>query len=166
MPKPAKKSDTLEIRLPHADKTAFMARCRAEGTTASETVRNLIVQHLAESDAVRPSRRWLRPAVGAAAALGAAAVALPSVAQSMERASFDQLDTDGNGTLDRAEFDRGAGVSVRIEAAVPGPGDVGFTLPRRRSPHGALRSLILRGAFDELDRDGDGVLTFTEFRRR
>jgi len=33
--KSPKKTETVEIRLSHAAKTAFMARCRAEGMTAS-----------------------------------------------------------------------------------------------------------------------------------
>ena len=35
-PRPLKKTETIEIRLPHDTKTAFMARCRAEGRTERE----------------------------------------------------------------------------------------------------------------------------------
>ena len=37
-PRPPKKSESLEIRLPFDTKQAFMARCRDEGVTASEAV--------------------------------------------------------------------------------------------------------------------------------
>ena len=41
-PRPLKKTETIEIRLPHDTKTAFMARCRAEGRTASDVLRRFI----------------------------------------------------------------------------------------------------------------------------
>ena len=37
-----KKSETVEIRLSHPVKTAFMDRCRAEGRTASDAIRQFI----------------------------------------------------------------------------------------------------------------------------
>jgi hypothetical protein len=84
-----KKSETLEIRLPHQTKTDFMARCQTEGRTASEAVRRFIEGELTE-DAPRRMRpgfwpaRW--PALGqalaaAVAGLAIGAVAAPSLAQ-------------------------------------------------------------------------------------
>src|ERR1700759_1188370 len=70
-----KKSETLEIRLPHALKQAFMARCQDEGRSASEAVRRFIEGAVAERP--RPARRLRWAAVGlAAVSLGA--VAAPS----------------------------------------------------------------------------------------
>src|SRR3569623_1034158 len=40
--KAPKKRETIEIRLPYEAKSAFMAQCRAEGRTASETLRGMI----------------------------------------------------------------------------------------------------------------------------
>jgi len=40
--KPPKKSETIEIRLSHEAKAAFMERCRQERRTASEAIRLLI----------------------------------------------------------------------------------------------------------------------------
>ncbi|MEC8456219.1 MAG: hypothetical protein VXZ43_04830 [Pseudomonadota bacterium] len=51
-PRPLKKTETIEIRLPHDTKTAFMARCRAEGRTASDVLRRFIDAELA----ARPRR--------------------------------------------------------------------------------------------------------------
>jgi len=115
-PRPPKKSESLEIRLPFDTKQAFMARCRAEGVTASEAVRGFIEG----GETSRPARRkglgWtVAAALGAGLALGA--VAAPSLAQSAsraahvvdeqvvdDRAAFDRLDRNGDGVVSFAEF--------------------------------------------------------------
>jgi hypothetical protein len=117
-PRPPKKSGTLEIRLPHAEKQAFMARCQADGLTASEAVRGFI-----EGRLTRPAKRrtlgWtVAAALGAGLALGA--VAAPSLADTASRAVHSG---DARTSADRADFDR-------------------------------------------LDRNGDGVVSFAEYRRR
>ncbi|MGA0546890.1 EF-hand domain-containing protein [Brevundimonas sp. VNH65] len=108
--RPPKKSETLEVRLSHAEKADFMARCRDEGLTASEAVRGLIAGRTA-----RPGRRkglgWtVAAALGAGLAVGA--IAAPSLAQSGDRAvsvaddraAFHQMDRDGDGVISWAEF--------------------------------------------------------------
>jgi hypothetical protein len=115
MPRPDKKSESLEIRIPYATKAAFMERCRAEGTSASQTLREFIEAHLTGSTATpraqmaRP-RRWIRVGAGAAAALGLAATAVPSLARPLERAEFERLDRDRDGALVSAEFARSTAV--------------------------------------------------------
>lgn len=42
MTRAPKKSETLEIRIPHETKQALMARSRSEGRPASEVVRSFI----------------------------------------------------------------------------------------------------------------------------
>jgi hypothetical protein len=88
-PRPPKKSETLEIRIPYPDKQAFMARCRQDGASASETLRALIDAHLegdiarpcsAPPQAAGPGRTLLHLAAGALIAAAAGAVALPSLA--------------------------------------------------------------------------------------
>jgi hypothetical protein len=86
-PRPPKKSETLEIRIPYPDKQAFMARCRLDGTSASEALRALVDAHLegdiarpAPSQAAGPGRILLHLAAGALIAAAAGAVALPSLA--------------------------------------------------------------------------------------
>ena len=77
--RPAKKSESLEVRLPHATKAAFMAHCREEGLTASETMRRLI-----EGELTRPAPRlrgW-RLVAAALAGLAVGGVAAPSLAHS------------------------------------------------------------------------------------
>ena len=96
-----KKSESLEVRLAHPTKQAFMARCRREGRTASEVVRELIETC---PPANRPARHRTRLAVIAlvAAALGAAAA--PSLARPLIAVEFDQLDHNGDGVIQRAEY--------------------------------------------------------------
>lgn len=100
-----KKSDTLEVRLPHTLKARFMARCRAQGVTASDAVRAFIEDRAS----VRPSPLpgWRAVVAGILAGLALGAVAAPSIAEAVAPgyAAFDRLDTDGDGVLSRAEFD-------------------------------------------------------------
>lgn len=101
--RPPKKSETLEVRLPHAAKLAFMERCRAEGVTASDVVRRMI-----ETGPARPRRlRGWQAAAAVMIGLTIGSVAAPSIAQALpgQRAAFDQLDVDRDGVLTRAEFD-------------------------------------------------------------
>jgi hypothetical protein len=88
--RPLKKSETLEIRIPYSTKTAFMARCRDDGSSASEALRKLIDQHLADEAAAarapaRPAlfggRRLPHLLAGALIAAAVGAVAVPSLAR-------------------------------------------------------------------------------------
>ena len=106
-PVAAKKSETLEVRLPYAAKTAFMARCRDDGRTASDAVRAFI-----ETELDRPARerrtglRWWQAMVAASIGLALGAVAAPSLAQSApaSRAAFDRLDLNRDGAVSFEEF--------------------------------------------------------------
>ena len=97
-----KKSETLEVRLPHQTKTAFMARCQAEGRTASDAVRGFINGELSP---VRRTRvRGWQALVAALAGLAIGAVAAPSLAQTTGHASFAQLDRNNDGVLSPVEY--------------------------------------------------------------
>ncbi|MFI4966302.1 MAG: hypothetical protein ACHP9T_13155 [Caulobacterales bacterium] len=109
MPTPPrlKKSETLEIRLPYATKLAFMAHCRAEGRSASETLRHFIDGDLDGRETARRTARGARRLVaGALIAAAMGAVALPSLAHPGQRAEFDRLDLDGDHAISLAEFAR------------------------------------------------------------
>lgn len=101
-----KKSEVLEVRLPHALKAAFMAHCRGRGMSASARIRRHI-----EAD-LQPRRGpgvRLAAAIAAGAALGAAAG--PSLADTLQpprdaRVVFQHLDTNGDGLLTAREFSR------------------------------------------------------------
>jgi len=103
--RPPKKTETLEIRLDHAAKDAFMARCRAEGRTASEALRGFIDGAGAKP---RATGRWMQATAAALVGLAIGAVAAPSVAQSFaaseQTARFQALDRDHDGVLSPTEF--------------------------------------------------------------
>ncbi|WP_404711954.1 hypothetical protein [Sphingomonas sp. MMS24-J13] len=103
-----KKSETIEIRLSHEAKAAFMARCRLERKSASEAVRQFIDATIDPRADARPRRAssWRIVAAGlfgAALALGAAAPSLAHAARE-DRAAFDQLDHNHDGVLSYREF--------------------------------------------------------------
>ncbi|WP_339914494.1 EF-hand domain-containing protein [uncultured Brevundimonas sp.] len=105
--KPLKKSETIEVRLPHATKTAFMARCRDEGRTVSEAMRAFMECEIGGNGRSARTRGWhALAALVAGLALGA--VAVPSLAQSQpaSRAAFDRLDRNQDGVVSFDEFRR------------------------------------------------------------
>lgn len=102
----SKKSETLEIRLSHEAKAAFMERCREERRTASDAIRLFIDTQIDPRAGGRRSTSWrimVAGAIGAALGLG---VAAPSFAHATEnsRAAFDRLDRNHDGVLSYQEF--------------------------------------------------------------
>jgi hypothetical protein len=108
-PRPPKKSESLEIRIPHDAKQAFMARCQREGRSASEALRAYIDREIA---APRRAVRRGRLAIGALIAAAVGAAALPSLARQpaadelLRRAAFTQLDANHDGVLTLDEYRR------------------------------------------------------------
>lgn len=121
-----KKSESLEIRLPYPTKQAFMARCQAEGRSASEALRGFIE---AELSPPRPRARLRYLAAGGLIAAALGAVAAPSLARpasadafvaidanrdgAISPAELARLDHDGDGLVSRAELTRSAAGTVR-----------------------------------------------------
>ncbi|HBI19568.1 MAG TPA: hypothetical protein DDY79_09725 [Brevundimonas sp.] len=111
--RPLKKDETVEVRLSHAAKTAFMARCQAEGRTASEAIRRFIDAELNQTAARRSIPTGWRQLAAAALAGGLAlgAVAVPALAQSRSaapsRAAFDRLDRNHDGVVSFDEYRAG-----------------------------------------------------------
>ena len=105
-PRPPKKSETLEIRLPHAAKLAFMERCRAAGLTASEVVRGLIEDEAPAAPKTRRTMTGWQALAAAIAGIVIGAAAAPSIAQALpgSRAAFDQIDANRDGVVSFAEF--------------------------------------------------------------
>ncbi|MEW5683443.1 MAG: hypothetical protein AB1942_00850 [Pseudomonadota bacterium] len=99
--RPPKKSETLEVRLPYPTKLAFMARCQAEGRSASEAVRGFIEDEIAPAPTPARGWPWKRIAAGVLAAAAMGAVAVPSLAR--PGPDFQRLDLDGDRIVTRAE---------------------------------------------------------------
>lgn len=118
-----KKSESLEVRIPYPTKQAFMARCRADGVSASEAVRGFIDGQLTAKPKPAP-RRGLRLAAGLLAAAAAGFMAVPSLARPGPAADFARLDLNGDGKVSAAEFarlDRDGDGEVSLEEYRRGP---------------------------------------------
>lgn len=105
--KPPKKTETVEIRLAHDIKAAFMARCQAQGRTASEAIRRFIETELTPAGSRTTGLTgWHGLLAAAVAGLALGAVAAPSLAQSTGpgRAAFDRLDRNQDGVLTFREY--------------------------------------------------------------
>ncbi len=114
--KPLKKSEMLEIRIPHSTKAAFMDKAHAEGRPASQIVRESIDRYL--TGGVRPPtimeksimfiRRNVKPLVlfasGTIAAIIISVGISPASAQPDLKAAFAALDFNGDGVVSLAEF--------------------------------------------------------------
>ncbi len=169
----SKKSESLEIRLSQPLKDAFMARCRLDGGSASETVRRLIEGHLAPAPGPRRSRT-LRLLVAASAAISVVAIAAPSLARAGPRAVFAALDKRHVGRLTFQDFAAAATIKTsislthaqRLPAIFYGALDLRPLRPEQTdSLDPKLSETLLRGEFERIDRDGDGEISFEEFRR-
>lgn len=178
-----KKSENLEVRLPHALKQAFMARCRAEGRSASEVVREMIEAHLARpASPLKPELAFMtRPQIAIPAALAAsagAALLFSATASSAGpdlRKIFAALDGDGDGAVTLQEFQTARGGDVIIfhkgeEAPPAGAPKVMLPLTRTaeldRLTRGKPSPEAARQVYVTLDADGGGSVDFGEFERR
>ena len=192
MKRPPKKDDTLEVRLPQETKQAFMERCKAEGSTASDTVRGFIEGHLAKPlSAKEPA--FYRPAASFAAIAAFAAVGIalftptPSRAAPDLKSMFQEMDTNKDGKVSETEFAARRPMMARRDGA--GPGQAGFGGPPPRAdvifiagpPPGAPmgpppgpppgmqplsdkdREAFRAKMFGETDANKDGAVSFEEF---
>lgn len=176
--RPQKKSESIEVRLSHEVKTAFMRKALAEGRSASDVIRGFIALYLADQN--REARSMIHTAWKPAAALGGAAIAIlwsalapsPVSAAPDLRAAFAQFDRDGDRAITLGEFlthspdmlfvhkadrpppSRGpAPFIIPLRTAVPAPAPIGNIPPEA----------ILRSEFVRHDKNGNGSVTFAEF---
>jgi Ca2+-binding EF-hand superfamily protein len=168
--KPAKKTETLEIRISHETKAAFMAACKARGATASAVIRGFIDQVISEArraqvqlqKTVRPVTMIFKNAYARAAAVaGLLAVgviaATPSVAADPRLAAVLQWwDANRDGGVSLEEF-----VDMSKKTVCGGAVGIGVTtkeIPYPDEPPAAM--------FRRLDSNHDGVLSLPELARQ
>jgi len=169
MQREPKKTESLEVRLPPETKSAFMAACRSNGTSASRVLRGFIAQYLAASQRAPRSRQELAMVftgsrrrriasftlgTAAAAAAAAATFAVPAHANVDARiaAVFEWMDGDRDGRVDAPEFQRS------LETAPP-LGAVALIVDSRTPPPaGETRAALFR----RLDGNRDGALALDE----
>jgi Ca2+-binding EF-hand superfamily protein len=179
--KPPKKTESLEVRLTHAVKQAFMARARSRGRTASSLVREFIESYLAGNDPRKENRTMLKRFATPAAvtSLVATAIAIHAVTPTAASAApdfkalFDRLDRDRDGKLSAEEFASRSATDLIFSHDPPDLGQ--GVVPMMIAVHSATREALSdeRSAeahaaapeiFSRLDGDGNGAITFGEFQ--
>jgi Ca2+-binding EF-hand superfamily protein len=178
-PRPPKKTETIEVRVPHAVKRDFMARARGRGRTASAVLREFIDSYLASEAEDRPMFKRIAKPVAATAVIGtvvAAHLMLPTAAAAAPdfKSVFVQLDKNKDGKLTPDEF---AGHALLADKAyAEHAGDLGHgVVPMMVAIHTGIHDLVhgsapaagmhadMRKAFASLDGDGNGAVSFGEF---
>jgi Ca2+-binding EF-hand superfamily protein len=165
MKREPKKSETLQVRLPHGMKRDFMRRCEDENRPASDVLRDFIesylarpVEFLTSERAVMIRRTFVYPTVAAAALLGLAVTLTPQSSQATSlRGDFAAMDADKDGVVVLKEFKRpddGVIYSMRTGSSEPKPAAKGWRLTKGGDAE----------VFGRLDGDGDGKLSFQEYR--
>ena len=174
----SKKSETLEVRLPHEQKVALMRKAHAEGRSASEVVRDSISHYLAEQrketglmfvSLYKPAA--IAGAVGAAL-LWSAMDPSPLSAKPDLRAAFAQFDGNGDNVISLGEFMSRSG--DRLFYQNDGPASQEQTAPvmlplRTTAPLDERAGSpppenVERAEFAAHDRDRDGRVTYAEFQ--
>ncbi|HKC02739.1 MAG TPA: EF-hand domain-containing protein [Sphingomicrobium sp.] len=173
-PRKPKKSETLEVRLPHEVKSALMGKAHAQGRSASEVVRRSIDAYLAEQP--KEARSMLLTLWKPAAALGTAALAMwaaispaPLHAKPDLKAVFQIIDRNSDGAITRDEFvqhtsdpaiqkmhEAHNGMMHHVMAAMHGNG--------AEADHARPSKAMIEVHFAKVDANSDGSVTFSEFQ--
>jgi Ca2+-binding EF-hand superfamily protein len=172
-----KKSETIEVRLPHKVKTALMNKARSEGKSASEVIRQSIDSYLAPQP--KEALSMLFAIWKPAALIGAASLALvlasisatPSQAQPNLKSVFQMLDRNHDGAISLDEFLRDASDPAiekmhhaHVKDAAGHRGMAAMHGDMMRAAHDKASDRALRAHFAELDEDSNGSVAFNEFK--
>jgi Ca2+-binding EF-hand superfamily protein len=191
-PREPKKSDTLQIRIPHETKKQFLDACQDDETSASDVLRRSILDYL--SFRKRPSsvprkgmlvmipapvrkKRYLVAGAAVVAGLGLLS-ALPSAADPHFRASFERLDENHDGQLTMDEYfgSNGASFTIKADALVIREDTQEAVFIDYPPADGAAedRGIEINTVSDEkpafnpffpkLDANDDGLLSFGEYQ--
>ena len=129
-PKPAKptgkKSEAIEIRLPHSDKLDFMEACKARGETASSVLRGAIGQYLehghfgANTPKYRSSLMMLSGMIIGGMVVGAVLTnrSETPLENPVMTAHFKRIDTSADGMITLAEFLKGTVKTVTEHSVI------------------------------------------------
>ena len=152
----SKKSESIEIRLTHDDKQAFMSKAAVEGCSASEIVRRSITNYL--HDGRLDSRTlWKHAAAFAIAGIVVMfghSISSPAIARDLAERQMESLRA-------RLAFDRGSIAERRRLAKEYGKEFAEQRVLVAAPYRPEQRELTFRG----LDLDTDGWLSLTEYRR-
>ena len=156
--KAEKKSETLDIRLPYAQKRAFMQATGAQGETASEAIRAFISDYIDQAHPTEPknpvqdftmtlARHKLKTLTSAlAASLGFIALTtMPSAADS----AFDHLDANKDGLITEGEILPGQDADIIAQLDTDASGGV---TPEELEAAGD--TIIVEKSETETDADG------------
>jgi hypothetical protein len=161
-----KKSETLQVRLPHGMKRDFMQRCEAENRAASDLIRDFIESYLARpveiltsEKAVMIRRTFIYPALAAASLLGAVVILSPGTSQATSlRDDFAAMDRDKDGFVVASEYqppEDGVTYSMTTRSSPPASAAGATRITHGKSPADTLA---------RLDTNGDHRLSFEEYR--
>jgi hypothetical protein len=181
MPKRSpKKTEILQVRVPHVPKRDFMERCRLENRVASDVVRDFLESYLARpveilrsENAIMIRKRFIYPTLTAAGLVGAILTFLPLASQARSlQEEFRSADKNHDGqllatewTVALAEPDAPAFVLTRKEMVVTrdikrlNPDGLNGRATASIHPDDLGMNLVL-----ESDTDGDGRVSFAEYR--
>lgn len=151
----SKKSESIEVRLPHEVKQAFMSKAAVEGRTASEIIRRSITTYLRDgSEGVQrsPWKHAVALAVPALALLFAYSISTPATADHQREfeAARARLAFDRAGPAERRMLKNEFGKEFAAQR-------LWISQPDRPGAK--------HGAFTALDLDSDDRLSFVEYRQ-
>lgn len=186
-----KKSDTLQIRIPHETKKQFLGACHEDRVSASDVLRRSILDYLSLRKRPSPEKkdllamipklirkkRYLAAGLASVAGLALFAV-MPSAADPNFRTAFERLDSNHDGKLDLSEFapmpfpDGLLLREARVNDDKGLPRDVVFVkagvtqseiAPRAPVSQEDAKSAV-GDDFRRFDADGDGSVSYAEFQ--